>query len=378
MLLIKNANIYAPQKIGVKDILIANGKIQAIEDKIEDHLMFSNIWDAKGKILTPGFIDQHVHIIGAGGKHGFHSMTPEIKMTSLVKCGSTTVVGLLGTDGSSRSIKTLNAKAKALTREGLSAYMYTGYYGLDPVHLTESVKDDMMFIDNVLGCKIAIADIRSSYPTSLDLVRILKDVRVGGMLANKKGILHIHLGALSDKMDLLFDLVNSLEFPITHISPTHVGRTKELFDQAIEFALLGGMIDITTGASKYTDPYKAVLYAIKKGVNISNITFSSDGNAGLEKLDDKGKLIGFRKAPIENNYLEVVNLIKEGGLEIEDAIKLITINPANNLGLTNKGRVKVGADADMCFLDSDLKLSDVIAKGEIMMENYNVKVNDSF
>ena len=141
MLLIKNANIYAPQKIGVKDILIANGKIQAIEDKIEDHLMFSNIWDAKGKILTPGFIDQHVHIIGAGGKHGFHSMTPEIKMTSVVKCGSTTVVGLLGTDGSSRSRKTLNAKAKALTREGLSAYMYTGYYGLDPVHLTESVKE---------------------------------------------------------------------------------------------------------------------------------------------------------------------------------------------------------------------------------------------
>lgn len=378
MLLIKNANVYAPESLGIKDLLIANGSIQAIENNIEKNKLFSQIWDAQEKIVTPGIIDQHVHVIGAGGKNGFHSMTPEIKMTDLISCGTTTVVGLLGTDGSSRSIKTLNAKTKSLINEGISAYMYTGYYGLDPIHLTESVKDDMMFIDNVLGCKIALADIRSSYPTPLELVRLLKDIRVGGMLASKKGILHIHLGALTDKMDVLFDLVENFEFPIEHISPTHVGRTKDLFEQAIKFAKLGGMIDITTGASKYTDPYKSVLYALEKGVDISNITFSSDGNAGLEKLDDKGKLIGFRKAPVDKNLEEVISLIKKGGVSIEDAFKIITKNPANNLGLTNKGIIKVGADADFCVFDSDLKLMDVLAHGVLMMENYDLKVNDSF
>jgi beta-aspartyl-dipeptidase (metallo-type) len=378
MLLIKNANVYAPESLGIKDLLIANGRIQAIENNIEKNKLFSQIWDAQEKIVTPGIIDQHVHIIGAGGKNGFHSMTPEIKMTDLISCGTTTVVGLLGTDGSSRSIKTLNAKTKSLINEGISAYMYTGYYGLDPIHLTESVKDDMMFIDNVLGCKIALADIRSSYPTPLELVRLLKDIRVGGMLASKKGILHIHLGALTDKMDVLFDLVENFEFPIEHISPTHVGRTKDLFEQAIKFAKLGGMIDITTGASKYTDPYKSVLYALEKGVDISKITFSSDGNAGLEKLDDKGKLIGFRKAPVDKNLEEVISLIKKGGVSIEDAFKIITKNPANNLGLTKKGIIKVGADADFCVFDSDLKLMDVLAHGVLMMENYDLKVNDSF
>jgi len=378
MLLIKNANVYAPESLGIKDLLIANGRIQAIENNIEKNKLFSQIWDAQEKIVTPGIIDQHVHIIGAGGKNGFHSMTPEIKMTDLISCGTTTVVGLLGTDGSSRSIKTLNAKTKSLINEGISAYMYTGYYGLDPIHLTESVKDDMMFIDNVLGCKIALADIRSSYPTPLELVRLLKDIRVGGMLASKKGILHIHLGALTDKMDVLFDLVENFEFPIEHISPTHVGRTKDLFEQAIKFAKLGGMIDITTGASKYTDPYKSVLYALEKGVDISKITFSSDGNAGLEKLDDKGKLIGFRKAPVDKNLEEVIFLIKKGGVSIEDAFKIITKNPANNLGLTNKGIIKLGADADFCVFDSDLKLMDVLAHGVLMMENYDLKVNDSF
>ena len=378
MLLIKNANVYAPESLGIKDLLIANGSIQAIENNIEKNKLFSQIWDAQEKIVTPGIIDQHVHIIGAGGKNGFHSMTPEIKMTDLISCGTTTIVGLLGTDGSSRSIKTLNAKTKSLINEGISAYMYTGYYGLDPIHLTESVKDDMMFIDNVLGCKIALADIRSSYPTPLELVRLLKDIRVGGMLASKKGILHIHLGALTDKMDVLFDLVENFEFPIEHISPTHVGRTKDLFEQAIKFAKLGGMIDITTGASKYTDPYKSVLYALERGVDVSKITFSSDGNAGLEKLDDKGKLIGFRKAPVDKNLEEVISLIKKGGVSIEDAFKIITKNPANNLGLSNKGIIKVGADADFCVFDSDLKLMDVLAHGVLMMENYDLKVNDSF
>jgi len=191
MLLIKNANVFAPEPLEKKDILIGGGKILAIEKEIAFSTGIVREWDAKGKIVTPGFIDQHIHIIGAGGKRGFASMTPEIKLSELVTCGTTTAVGLLGTDGSSRSIKSLYAKTKALEAEGISCYMFTGYYGLDPMHIMESVQDDMVFIDNVLGCKIAITDIRSSYPTDLELLRILRQVRVGGMLASKKGILHL-------------------------------------------------------------------------------------------------------------------------------------------------------------------------------------------
>lgn len=378
MLLIKNANVYAPLPLGKKDILIGNGKILAIQDQILNQDELFTTWDAKGKIVCPGFIDQHIHIIGAGGKHGFASMTPEIKMSDLIACGSTTVVGLLGTDGASRSIKSLYAKTKSLESEGISAYMFTGYYGLDPVYITESVQEDMIFIEPVLGCKIAITDIRSSYPTDLDLLRLLRQVKVGGMLANKKGILHLHLGALKTKMDILFRLVEEHEFPIAHISPTHVARTKELFDQAIAFAKLGGMIDITTGASKYTEPYKAVLYALEQGASMDKMTFSTDGNAGLDKLDENGNLIGFRRAPIDQNYLQVKALINNSTVKIEEAIKLITSNPAANLGLKNKGAIKVGYDADFCCLDSDFTLCDVIAKGKLMMENSQVIAKGHF
>jgi beta-aspartyl-dipeptidase (metallo-type) len=378
MLLIKNANVFAPEPLEKKDILIGGGKILAIEKEIAFSTGIVREWDAKGKIVTPGFIDQHIHIIGAGGKRGFASMTPEIKLSELVTCGTTTAVGLLGTDGSSRSIKSLYAKTKALEAEGISCYMFTGYYGLDPMHIMESVQDDMVFIDNVLGCKIAITDIRSSYPTDLELLRILRQVRVGGMLASKKGILHLHLGHLKSKMDALFRLVEEHEFPIEHISPTHVGRTKELFDQAIRFAKMGGMIDITTGASKFMEPYKSVIYALEQGASIDKLTFSTDGNAGLDKLDENGEFVGFRRAPVDQNYLQVKDLIASGKVGISDAIKLITSNPADNLGLKNKGRIKVGADADLCCLDNDFTLTDVIAKGKQLMYETNLTTKGNF
>ena len=378
MLLIKNADIYTPNHIGVKDILIGEEKILAIEDHIEFDGKYCKYWDAAGKTVTPGFIDQHIHITGAGGKHGFASMTPEIKLSDLIACGSTTVVGLLGTDGTARSIKNLYAKTMSLESEGISAYMFTGYYGIEPTYITNTIQDDMIFIDKVLGCKIAITDIRSSYPTELELLRMLRQITVGGMIANKKGILHIHLGNLKPKMDILFKLVEEYEFPISHISPTHVGRTKALFEQAIAFAKLGGMIDITTGASKYTDPYKAVLYALENGISIDKMTFSSDGTDGLDKIDENGKLIGFRKAPIDQNYLQVKQLIETKEVSIEDAIKLITLNPANNLGLKNKGIIEINADADLCCLDKDFVLTDVFAKGKLMMENKVVIVKGNF
>nr|WP_315149258.1 beta-aspartyl-peptidase [uncultured Flavobacterium sp.] len=376
--LLKNAEVYTPESIGIKDILIAGEKIVAIEDTIPESSLYSQVIDLKGKILTPGLIDQHVHITGAGGKHGFGSMTPEIMLSEFIACGTTTVVGLLGTDGSARSIKTLYAKAKSLETEGISAYIFTSYFGLDPVTFTESIQDDMIFIDKVLGCKIAISDERSSYPQDLDLLRHLKQVRVGGLIAGKKGILHVHLGGLTSKMDVLIRLVKEYEFPIEHISPTHVGRTLPLFEQAIEFAKLGGMIDITSGGTKYTEPYKSVLYALEKGVSIDLMTFSSDGNAGLGITDGTGKTIGFKKAPIDHNLKQVVLLVKEGKLPIADAFKLITANPAKNLALKTKGHIKVGYDADFCAFNKDLELTDVIARGQPMMRDEKIIVFGSF
>ena len=96
--------------------------------------------DGSSLILTPGFIDSHVHVLGGGGEGGFANRTPEATLEGLTKFGVTTVVGCLGTDGIGRDMCSLVAKTKGLNEQGMSAYCYTGSYQI-PVHtLTDSIK----------------------------------------------------------------------------------------------------------------------------------------------------------------------------------------------------------------------------------------------
>ena len=95
MLLIKNAEVYEPEYLGKKDVLIAGGKIEYIADEIELPNLPCEVIDAQGLKLVPGFIDQHVHVTGGGGEGGFRTRAPEVKLSELVKGGITTVVGLL-------------------------------------------------------------------------------------------------------------------------------------------------------------------------------------------------------------------------------------------------------------------------------------------
>ncbi|MDD6496751.1 MAG: beta-aspartyl-peptidase, partial [Solobacterium sp.] len=68
MYLIKNIHVYAPEDVGIKDVLV-DEKIIKIGDNlpvIEEYDV--EVIDGTGKILVPGFIDCHVHILGGGGE----------------------------------------------------------------------------------------------------------------------------------------------------------------------------------------------------------------------------------------------------------------------------------------------------------------------
>ncbi|NLM97866.1 MAG: amidohydrolase family protein, partial [Halanaerobiaceae bacterium] len=93
--LIKNTDLYSPDYLGKKDILIAKDIIIKIADSITipEHSFYEvEIIDAAGRIVVPGFIDLHVHLIGGGGEGGFKTRTPEIQLSTLLKAGITTVV----------------------------------------------------------------------------------------------------------------------------------------------------------------------------------------------------------------------------------------------------------------------------------------------
>ena len=341
----------------------------------EDFLTIRRI-NGRGKACLPGFIDSHVHIIGGGGEGGFGTRTPEINVKTLIESGITSVVGCLGTDSVCRNMETLLAKANALEEEGITAYCYTGSYDIPVKTLTGSIKKDVILIEKIIGVgEIALSDHRSTQPTYDEFIRAGSETRVGGLLSGKAGIVNIHLGDGKKRLDYLFKMIEETEIPTTQLLPTHLNRSKQLLNEGLRYAKKNGYIDLTTSSDpKHLEPEEmraseALAYLLSKGVNIENITFSSDGNGSMPVFD-KGKLLGLGICNVSSLYGEVKEAVKQYNIPMETAIKVITSNVAELLKLKNKGFVEVGKDADLVIIDDkDLKIDSVIAKGKIVVEN---------
>ena len=368
MILIKNIEVFSPKYIGVKDVLITNGKITLIKDDISKFDDKIQVLDGRGKKLIPGLIDNHVHITGGGGEGSFKTRVPDITLSKLIEGGITTAVGMLGTDSSTRSIENLVAKAKGLKEEGLSVYVHTGAYSTPSPTLTGEVRKDIIFIDEIIGVKIALSDHRSSALTDDELARLASDARVAGMLSNKSGIVVAHMGDGEDGFGIINRVLEKTEIPIRTIRPTHVNRRKELLMESFEYAKKGGVIDLTCGISAELSPAKVIMDAKEKNVPLENILVSSDGYGSYSNYDKYGNLIKIGVSSVKSLLKELVKLVKEEKLELEEALMFFTSNVAKALNLyPKKGLVEEGSDADLIIMDKDMNLDTVIANGKIML-----------
>lgn len=384
IVLIKKGDLYAPEHKGKKDILIINGAIFFIDQNILTsplNIMDKNIKiiDASEGIIIPGFIDQHVHINGAGGEGGAQYRTPPVKFSEFVTAGITSVVGLLGTDGFARSLKDLLMKARALELEGISTWIYTGAYQYPSPTITDSILSDIMLIDKVIGVKIALSDHRASHPTIEEFIKVVSEARTGGILAGKAGIVHIHMGSEKIGLSYLFEIIKNTDIPIEQFAPTHLGGDEESLKNDIKFGKMGGYVDLTTGAiledesTERIKPSKAVKRLLENGVSIERITMSTDGNGSIPKWNEKKELTGMTVASVSSLHKEFVDTIKEEQLSIEEAIRVTSTNIAKHLKLDQKGEIKEGKDADLLILDKNsLQIKHVIAKGKILMEEEKI------
>ncbi|MBU3160412.1 beta-aspartyl-peptidase [Clostridium frigoris] len=386
--IIKNGEVYAPEYIGKKDIIIAGGKIEAIVENITIPQNFApvKVINAEGKLVFPGFIDAHVHIIGGGGEGGFKTRTPEIQLSDIVVGGITTVVGCLGTDGVCRDLKALLAKSRALEEEGISTYIYSGSYAIPVNTITSSCKSDIMLIDKIIGIgEVAISDHRSSQPTYEEFIKVVADARVGGLLSGKAGVVNVHLGYGERRLQYLVRMIKETEIPIKQVIPTHINRSTSLFEAGIEFAKLGGIIDITTSSDPdhlEKDEVKAstaLKIALERGIPVEQIQFTSDGQGSLPIFNKKREFIGLGIGSTKSLYIEVRDAVIKDGVDLEVALKVITSNVATNLKLYNKGLVQESKDADLVIVNkSDLTIQTVFAKGVEMVSDGKVLVKGTF
>lgn len=359
--LIHGGEVYTPDPIGVQSLLIAGDtilKIGTIDRQAVRALgvPFATI-DASACVITPGWIDPHEHLIGAGGEEGFGTRLPEVMLDEIVNAGLTTVVGCLGTDMTTRHLSSVLAKVQQLQVQGISAYMYTGGYALPPNTLTGTVTNDLVMVKSVIGIgELAIADPRCSEPTPHELARLVSQGIAGGMIGDKPGITHFHVGPGKKRLSLLRTLIEEHETPVEYLYPTHINRSEALMDEAIDLARQGAFVDIDTvddDLAQWLDYYR------KHDGPLDQLTVSSDSHtSGADPAKMRRNLIG---------------LIQEHGWSLSEVLPLCTRNPAAVLKLKRKGRLEAGMDADLAIMRTgSLDLVHVFARGHHMLKDGEV------
>lgn len=386
MLLLENADLYTPARAGRNDILIAGGRIERVEPNLRVSESYCDVFDASHLVAVPGFIDGHVHAAGGGGEGGYATRTPELQLSDAIRGGVTTIVGCLGTDGVTRSPANLLAKARGLEEEGISTFIYTGYYAVPVQTITGSIERDLLLIDKVVGVgEVALSDHRSTQPTFDEFVRVAAEARRGGMLSGKAGVVNVHVGDGCRGLSMLKRCVQETEIPASQFLPTHINRNPRLFEEGTAWAKAGGFVDLTTSTvPAYREEGEVTCAAglramLEAGVDPAHITFTSDGQGSLPRFDEAGRLCGLDVGRVTSLFVAVRDAVQRECVPLDVALQVITVNPARILKLRRKGQVAAGADADLVLLTPDaLEIRGVIAKGDWLMKDGEAVAKGTF
>ena len=381
--LLANAHVFGPEDLGVRHLLVGNGRVLAIVNDADDVSAPNlRVCDLAGKRLLPGFIDAHAHITGGGGESGFSSRVPPVPLSRFTSAGVTSVVGVLGTDDTTRDTRSVVAQARALREEGMSAWCHTGGYHVPPVTLTGSIRDDIVFIDPIIGVgELALSDHRSSQPTLDELLRIASDAHVAALITGKAGILHLHLGDGDRGLQMIRDALDQSEIPPRVFNPTHVNRKKALFEEAIDLANRGCVVDITAfPVEEGEDAWAAdvaLLRFLESGAPADNVTISSDGGGCLPEFNEQGEMT---KMDVGSPHClgETLKKLLDRGVDLATVLPAFTTNVAHLLRLKDKGSIGVGFAADFIALNDVNEISDVMLGGVWHVANGEQRVFGQF
>jgi beta-aspartyl-dipeptidase (metallo-type) len=380
MILIRNGEVFAPHALGRCDVLVGGRKILALESRIDPGVLPGEVEviEAGGLAVVPGFVDGHQHFTGGGGEGGFHTRTPEMQLSMNTANGVTTAVGVLGTDALTRSVESLYAKTQSFNAEGITAFMLTGSYWHPSPTITGTVACDLVYIQPVIGCKLALSDIRGPHIEAHELAALASDIRVAALIANKPGFITVHTGVKPGGLELIFEIVRKHAIRADMFIPTHINRKNpELTGQVLELARMGAVVDATCMTSlpaaeaAHLSAADFARLADENGV-FEHVAFSSDAGGSLPVWNEnRSRIVGMGIGTPSSLLFELSRLVNTHGLPLERALQPLTTTPARVYGLAGtKGEVAAGADADILVLDPGrMSVRAVLANGAVMVRH---------
>ncbi len=358
-ILIKNATVWTNEKEGVlqnSDVLIKNGKISAVGKNLSDGS--AKIIDGTGKHVTAGIIDEHSHIAAASINEGGQSVTSEVRIADNLNPDDVNIYRQLS--GGVTTSHILHGSANVIGGQTQLIKMrwgandddlkFKGWPGQIKFALGENVKrssstsGNNRYPDTRMGVQQVLID---AFTRAKDYQKAWKEYDAN---KNKKGV--VVVAPRRDlELDALVEILEKKRFITCHSYvqseingamevADKMGYTVNTFTHILEgYKVADKMLKHGSFASTFSDwwaykmevedaiPYNA---AIMQKVGLT-VAINSDDAEMARRLNQ-----------------EAAKIVKYGGVTEEEALKMVTLNPAKMLHVDDKvGSLKAGKDGDV-------------------------------
>lgn len=356
-ILITNATVWTNEKEGILnnyDVLISGGKII----KIGKNIAAKNalVIDGTGKHLTAGIIDEHSHIaVTSGVNEGTQSISAEVRIGDVINCDDINIYRQLS--GGVTSAHILHGSANAIggqtqlikLRWGLAPEQmkFEGADGFIKFALGENVKQsnwgddnttrfpqsrmgvEQVFVDGFTRAQEYIAAKNSK----TELVRTDLELEALAEILQEKRFITCH-SYVQSEINMLMKVADQFDFRVNTF--THI---LEGYKVADKMKLHGA------GASSFAD-WWAYKYEVAEAIPQNPGILTNEGVVTAINSDDAEMARRLNQ--------EAAKSIKYMGMSPEDALKMVTLNPAKLLHVDNRvGSIKEGKDADVVLWSAD-------------------------
>ncbi len=241
--------------------------------------------------------------------------------------------------------------------------MFTGGFDTE-VTITGSFKSDIYLIDNCIGAKCCISDRRGAQTTYDDLKKAMATTAVGGLLARKAGVLHIHMGRRPRRPDA-GDQGPGRDRGADQEHRAHPHQPQRAVDGAGPHL---GQERRRAGPDPllYPPDFKRGTKTARRVTDLvkAGCPSSRSPSAPTPTGCTHPRLRAHGPQPHGPHVQGVPGHDQRGGHLLTDCLKCVSTNVARVLRLEQKGQIAPGMDADLLLLDpSSLEIKMVMALG---------------
>ncbi|MEG0546430.1 MAG: N-acetylglucosamine-6-phosphate deacetylase [Oscillospiraceae bacterium] len=385
MILFKNVKVILENDIVDFDVLVENNKISKVEKNIIPE-SDCDIIDGKGKYLSPGFIDLHVH--GGGGYSAMGSPEDVVKMCEAhAKHGTTSILPTTLAAPIAITKKAIDSirKAQKLSKNSniLGAHLEGPF--LSPKMAGAQSPDNIL-----IPAQNDYEDLLS-YWEGIRMVGAAPE-NEGGMAlgdAIKRHGIVASIAHSAGDYDMALEALNHGYSDVTHLYNActscfkvgvfrHAGVVEAaLSDDRFTTQIIADLRHQPVGVLRLTYKCKGSdkMYLITDGLDYSALemkegtTFMQDNGMEVVYEDDVMKLVDRScLAGSAASYDKLVrNTYKTVGISLCETIKMASTTPAKIIGVGDKkGKIQKGYDADLVLFDDDINIEKVMVMGAII------------